>query len=289
MNRHFCVIGYLPPADKFPTDEFKANLKEFPTEHKLILFSDGDHPDLDVIKIGNPEPQGPAGRHHKWFTNNRVFFTAARIALKNGYTHFLYLEADCRVGRAGWDDVVWKEFLEHPYPIVFGGTMVAYNPCNSDQKTAIRYGEAATQFFQRMGLPMGTYGYKGAADNTGSSFYVNGALGIYDVSELGRLFDLNNTTKEALEFAYDSLGGTRMWEKYGADALFLIGNLPSMFSSYGDVMSTPEQRMEWLKSGRFVAVHQVKGLKKALPVATPVRVERIDRHHQHKKEKPKFI
>lgn len=266
----FCTITYLPPAVKFPTADFKANLQKHKTRYPLICFSDSAQDIPDLIQIPNPEPKG-GGSYKPWFVNNRIFLTAVSIALKNGYTHFCYLEADCRVGRDYWDEVLWNEFCDYPMPIVTGGSMVAYNPCNADRAAAIRWLELLKNNTSPSKLPIAHYGWKAANLGTGACVFCNGALGVYSVSEMARLFDLTKTTTEAAKSnPWDQEIGFRMWERYGRDVYYLVGHLVSIFSGYGNVLSTEEERLHWLEQGRFVAVHQVKGVDNTLGKHPPL-------------------
>lgn len=256
----FCTIAYLPPAIRFPTAEFKENLKQFKTRFPLLVFSESKHDFPGLISIPDPEPR--TGHGHKYFTNNRIFLTAVLMAMKHGFTHFCYLEADCRVGRDYWDETYWEEFCSHPKPIVTGGTTVVYNPCNTDRQSALRWQELLITNTSPSKLPIATYGWKAANVGTGSCVFVNGALGIYSVSEMARLFDLTKTATEAEKSQpWDMEIGMRMWNRYGRDVYYLVGHLVSVFSGYGNVLSTEEDRLHWLAQGRFVAVHQVKGIK----------------------------
>ena len=68
--------------------------------------------------------------------NNLVFFTGLRIAANKGFTHVLILEHDCRVGTAGWDEIIWQEFLSKNPEAIMGGSLVAFNPCSFSRKGA---------------------------------------------------------------------------------------------------------------------------------------------------------
>lgn len=266
----FCTVAYLPPASKFNTTEFKANLKEFKTTNPLYLFSDTAHDIEGLIRTSNPEPKGPGALANKWFTNNRVFFTACRIAITSGATHFCYLESDCRIGRDGWDQILWEEFQSYPLPIVIGGTKVVYNPCNAGLTAALRWSEDVKSFSNPGKLPIATYGWLGAADASGSCVFVNGALGVYDLSEIGRLFDLGNSGDEAIKStAWDMEIGKRLWKIYGPDVYYLVGHLNSVFSTYGNVLTSEELRLQWLKQGRINAVHQIKNQQKETKARSP--------------------
>jgi hypothetical protein len=133
-----CTIAYLPPPSFRGADTavFLENLKRFPTQHPLILFSDHQWPNTDLIKLpSSPEVakdfRDAKGASNPWAVNNLIFFTALRIALRNEFTHILYLEADCRVGKKAWDNIVFEEYFSHPNSLACGGTLVTYNPANS--------------------------------------------------------------------------------------------------------------------------------------------------------------
>lgn len=258
-----CSIGYLPAAGTFNVESFRQSVQQFKSKYPVLLFSPHPHAG-EVIQIGNPdrairETGQPTEKRHI-LINNLVFFTALRIAMKQGFTHAIYLETDCRVGRDYWDELMFEEFFNCGRHVICGGSMVVYNPCNSGPKGYRRWGALVEQN-QKRNFPIPTYGWKGAADNSGSCVFVNGALGIYDIAWMAKLFDLENTFAIATDPApgpWDMMIGFALWKMFGEDTYDVLLHMKTIFSSYGDVITTELERQTMLKSGQFVAVHQIK-------------------------------
>lgn len=252
------VLAYVPPHDRFHPRVFVENLKKFKPKHDLMLYSD-DWP--DTIKIGNPDSIKKVASadipQQKWSLNNIIFFTALRIAVQNNVTHILYMESDSRVGRDGWDDEIFSEFFKNPGAII-GGSMVCYNPANFSMEATERWVQAVSQN-SRKNFPIPTYGWKGAADKSDSCVFVNGSIGVYDVKWMSELFNLNDSARLSLQStAWDMEVGARLWQKFGARTYDFVAHLRCMFSSYGEILTTEEQRMQMLRSGLCCAVHQCK-------------------------------
>lgn len=255
------ILAYLPPDPKFNGEIFLSNMRKFKTKYPIIFFSD-NWPDPDVFKLRmNPDKirnaSGLSDEQRRWIVNNILFFTAMQIASQCKHTHMLYVEADSRVGCDYWDDKVFTEFFSHPGAIC-GGSLVVYNPCNGGLKAAQRWAQVCATN-TRKNFPIATYGFKGAADNSGSCVFVNGSLGVYDVPRLSDFFDMTNAHRLAATCtAWDMEIGKRIWAKYGDDAYDYVVHLTSVYSSYGDALSTESMRMDMLRKGDVVAVHQCK-------------------------------
>lgn len=271
------IIGYVPPPSVGHPLSFLKNLKNFKPTMPLLLYS--DHEYEGVIKLpGSPELKqgpmvhtGPVGfiPHHqqnKWATNNRIFFTGLRIAIKQGLEWMLYLESDCRVGPTRYKDTTWdavmlKEFFSRREKELIGGTMVCWSPCNSGPELMRRWSQLIADNNKRKNFPIPTYSAGGSAEKRDPCFLVNGALGIYNVGFLQELFgsELDSSTKLAVEStAWDFEIGKRIWTKYQLKTFDLIMHMNSIFSGYGEVQSTEAERMGMLQSGRVAAVHQIK-------------------------------
>lgn len=198
------------------------------------------------------------GKPNKWGINNLTYFTALRIAIRNGYTHILYLEADCRVGRKEWDNVVFEEYFSQPQSLICGGTLVTYNPSCAGPEGFHRWNKLMEKNTRR-NFPISCFGFKGAADSSGSSVFPNGALGIYDLAWMQKLFELSDSGRLAAQcFAWDFEIGDRIWKLMGPKAYDCVAHLESIYSSYGDVLSSEHERLEMVRSGKVVACHQVK-------------------------------
>lgn len=258
-----CTVAYLPPKSWGCSVAFHDNLAKYPTRYPLVLFSEAaqDWPAATRIN-GSPEILKGAkmdnGQANKFAINNLVFLTGMRVAIKNGFTHAIYLEADCRVGVPGWDALVFEEAFNIGRPLIIGGTVAVYNPCNHNMRAARRWEELVARNVRR-NVPIATYGYKGAADHHPSCVFTNGALTVLDLAWIGRLFDLSNTPTLARNLPpWDMAIGMRIWEMFGVEAYDVVGHLTTVYSGYGDVLTTEAERIQMLRDGKVVAVHQVK-------------------------------
>lgn len=254
------VVAYLPPPRVGNPQVFRENMDKFKSKYQTIYFSDHDYP--DVIKIGNPEQFKDArfnnGQPNTFVVSNLLFFTAVRICLKLGITHMIYMEEDSRVGKEYWDDIIFAEYFNQKKPLICGGSIVAYNPCNYSAEATKRWSELVSSN-KRKNYPVPTYGWKGAADNSGSCVFINGSIGVYDIQWMNRLFNINDTISMARQStAWDMALGMAIWNQFKEESYDVVGYLKSMFSSYGNVMTTEEERMKLLRDGIFTAVHQVK-------------------------------
>lgn len=253
------VIAYVPPIQRYHPEVFVDNMRRWRSNCDLILFSE-NWP--DTLKIAHsPEiiksSANVSRPEQRWWVNNMIFFTALRIARKQGVTHMLYVESDSRAGRLNWADLAFEEFFKRDGALI-GGSMVVYNPCNAGPLAAQYWAEVCA-LNTRKNFPIPTYGFKGAADSTGSCVFVNGSLGIYDMALMAELFNLDNTAVVSRDAtAWDMEIGVKMWEKFGPDAYAKVAHLTSIFSSFGEVLTTEAQRMDMLRRGEFGAVHQVK-------------------------------
>jgi hypothetical protein len=92
--------------------------------------------------------------------------------------------------------------------------------------------------------------------------FVNGSLGVYDVAALLDLFGTNGQLENTVQLAglsapWDLEIGKRLWAKHGVGAYEKVTHLTSIYSSYGDVLTTEADRMAMLNNG-VRGVHQVK-------------------------------
>lgn len=257
------LIGYVPPPKVVAAEAFLKNLERFQRSTDLILFSEHDWPDTIRLK-GDPEAikrQQPSAPHQKanpFALNNWLFFTALRIAIDQGITHIIYLESDCRVGKNDWDSVMWEQYFSAHQPSIIGGTPAVYNPMNAGIKAARRW-EALVSQNNRRNYPIATYGWKGAADASGCCVFVNGALGIYDVRWMAKFFDVSDTMPLAKKStAWDMQIGIELWNRFGDSVYDLVLHMPCIYSSYGDVISTEQDRLRLLRNGDVVGIHQCK-------------------------------
>lgn len=253
------TIAYVPPPQFGCATVFHDNLRKFRTRYPLLVYSDHDWP--DTIKIRNPEGVNQMMTNrtmNRWAVNNAIFLTGMRIAKSQGYTHVIYVESDCRVGCDNWDEQVFAEYFSLGKACIGAGTLACYNPCNYSRKAAMRWTELVAGNTKR-NIPVATYGWKGASDPGNTLIFPNGALSVLDVDWMARLFDLNRTIVSATEAtAWDMALGQRVWKLFEEESFDVMGMLRSVFSSYGDILTTEAERLEWLRAGQYVAVHQVK-------------------------------
>lgn len=255
------TYAYVPGSNFGHPRIFVENLRRHPAKHPLVTFSHAwDEAD---VKIKNPEILKGAtdknGRLIPWAISSVIWWTAVRIAASQGADYMLFLEPDCRVGRAGWDDAAFTEFFlrqeEDSNKYVMGGSVVFYAPFNHSGDYARRFFHWYTH--QKMAIPCPVYGGAGPQLQR-TLMYPNGALGVYDVRWLTENFNLENSVGLATEEAWDILVALKAWEIYGPNVFNAVCHLNSIYSGCGDKLNTEGERMSWLRSGRFAAVHQVK-------------------------------
>lgn len=256
---------YVPPPTAYPSaTAILDNLKRFPAEHPLIVFSEFDHQwPGQIVLQASPEPikkmTNKEGKLNQWGLNNAVFLTALRIAAAHNFTHIIYIEADCRVGKAGWDDVIFTEYFNLGFPCIAAGTLATYNPCNWSREAAKRW-EALVAGNQRKNVPIATYGWKGASEKFPCCVFPNGALSVLDMAWMPLLFDTSNTLNTALNMGpWDMALGTEIWKRFDVQSYDMMGMLHCIYSGYGDVLTTLDERLNWLRKGDYVAIHQCKG------------------------------
>jgi hypothetical protein len=255
------VIGHVPRKDYGNPAVFLRNLEKFPPKHTLLLYSAYDWPNVTPLKaspdILKNQPDAK-GNVNKWAANNASFLTGLRIAKTKGFTHVLYLEEDCRVGVDGWDEIMFEEYFECRRPLVAAGSLVCWNPCNHSGNAARRW-EKLIATNTRKNYPIPTYGWLPAAVQANSCVFPNGALGIYDMAWMSKLWDLDNTRDEScFSTAWDQELGNRIWKVFAEDSYEVLAHLTRAFSGYGDVITTEPERQKMLSDGEVVAVHQIK-------------------------------
>lgn len=265
-----CSVLYLPPPTfrGCDTGVMVDNLKKFPPKHPMLVYSDHPWPVDGLIKLGSsPEivkdAKDAKGVPNKWAVNNLIWATGMRIAIKNEFSHVLYLEADCRVGCPGWDDKIFDEFFSVGRALACAGTLVTFNPANSGPIGWRKWNDLmafnSRRNYERATYGCATYGFKGAADGSGSSIFPNGALGVYSMAWMQELFDFSNSAQLAAEmFAWDFAIGDRLWKKMDHQAYECVAHLNSVYSSYGDVITGESERLSLLRSGKVCAIHQCK-------------------------------
>lgn len=255
-----CSLFYCPRPGFGCATVAMENLRKFKTRYPLVVYSEHDYP--DTIRIKDPEIlKGSTfadGKPNKFAIPNATFFTGLRIAISQGYTHFCFVESDCRVGCDFWDERIFDEFFGMGRPLIAAGTLACFNPCAAGSQAALKWGQLVARNVKR-NVPVATYGWLPAANPGPSCVFPNGALAVYDVAWCQRFWDLSNTmTLSRVTTAYDMAVGVQVWDRFGLDSYEVLGYLECIFSGYGDALTTPEERREMLTSGKIVAGHQYK-------------------------------
>lgn len=263
------AAAYLPPKTFPGATAFHENLQKFPPAGELILFSDADWPNvvklkasIDQFREGQPGCTFVEGQHaskvNPFALHNTVFLAACKIAREMGVTHMLYVEADCRVGKIGWDKIIFEEYFNLGRPCIVAGTVSIYNPCNSTLKAALRARELLARP-HRHGIPTAAYGWFGANDKKTFCAFPNGALAVYDLTWMNQLWDLVEIGMAARQnTAFDMAIGAHLADKFGEEAFDVIGYLETVYSGFGDVLTSPDDRKRMLLDGTICAVHQIK-------------------------------
>lgn len=258
------TIAYCPPFSFPGAEAFGRNLKAFPPTGEFVTYSDapGNWPAAIPLN-GNPEQFRGAkfsdGKPNPFAVHNVVWLTGLRIARDRGATHVLYVEADCRMGKEGWDEIIFEEYFNLGKPAIVAGTLSVYNPCNSTPRGCQKWRDLVGKN-HRHGIPTATYGWFGANQPGPSCCFPNGALAVYDMAWMQAFWNLDDTAGAAVNnTAFDMAIGQKLWEMFGDDAYEVVGSLDSVFSGYGNVLTTEEQRLQMVRDGKIVGCHQVKG------------------------------
>lgn len=250
------TILYLPPPHAYKSaTAILENLAKYPAKREMIIFSEHNYelPGQIVLKIS---PEVVKGRT-KFAINNLAWLTGLRIAKERGITHMICLEADCRVGE-GWDENIFDEYFNLGRPCIAAGTLAVYNPCASGLKAAKRWENLVARNV-RKNVPIATYGWMQGDQKGPSCVFPNGALSVQDVMWMEKYFPLNDTVKLAVELPpFDMAIGLKIWETFQEESYDVLGHLDCIYSGYGDALTTEEERLNMLRSGAVVGIHQVK-------------------------------
>lgn len=256
------IVGYVPPPSWPSAKAFLGNVQRFKTVAPIIIFSEYKYPGVTPIRESPEVIKGGKfvnGKANPFSVNNLIFFTACRIAAKSGFTHMFYLESDCRVYGDNWDQRIWDEAAALEGDWICAGTVVCYNPCNGGIGFARRWNDLIVETNQSRLFPLPTYGFVHAGKPQGASVFVNGALGLYSIEWMGKLFDLSSPMIVSQRCtAWDYEMGLRMFKRFGVVAFDMVRQINSIYSGYGDVMTSELERIMLLREGKLAAVHQVK-------------------------------
>lgn len=275
MSLNCATFCYLPPWRVSGAAPFIANLKKFPAAGDLVCYADAgsDHDWPGLIRLKAPVEslkgaefdEGPhKGKPNAFVYHNALFLVACKIAREQGRSHLLYVESDCRMGQPGWDQQIFEEYFSLGRVCITAGTLSVYNGYSSGRSAALRARQALS-LETKHGVPVASYGWTwehggvGAKDQAPFCVFPNGALAVYDVHWMGKLFNLDAITHSAKNNGpFDMSIGHALAAQFGEQAYDVTGYLHSAYSGYGDVMTTELERQKLLTDKKVVAVHQFK-------------------------------
>jgi hypothetical protein len=255
-------IAQLPEPKYGNPAIFRNNIERFKSRYPVLFYSFYDW-GPGIIKLkGNPDQLRGSlfrdGSVNPFAVNNLVYLTGMLIAQRHGLSHVIYLEEDCRVGCDYWDERIFEEYFNLGRPTIAAGTLACYNPCNCSPLAAKRWHELVASNTRR-NFPVATYGWLPAAKQGASCVFPNGALGVYDVAWIDRLFPLNRSMElAAITSAWDMQLGVKVWEMFGEESYDVLGFLDSIYSGFANNVTTEDERKAMLTRGDVVAVHQIK-------------------------------
>jgi hypothetical protein len=259
------IVCYVAPRGLANADAFFANIRNFPTKHELVIYSDHDYskewPGMTKL---NGSVEVAKTDTNRMAVNNLVFFTGLRIAANKGFTHVLILEHDCRVGVAGWDEIIWQEFLSKNPDAIMGGSLVAFNPCSFSRKGAELFEELVIGTKAGRLMPFHVCGSPDFARKHEPSIFPMGAFAIYRMDWLLKTFpEITGTPEQYIGLSmklktWDYAIGIRLWQVFNENSYQKLVNLETVYSGYGNVLCSEAERRQWLEEGKIVGVHQIK-------------------------------
>jgi hypothetical protein len=257
-----CCVG-SPRLAK--ADSFFVNLKNFPAKHELIVYSEHNWSKQwpGLYKL-NASVEVAKTEKNRMAAHNLVFIAGLRIAASKRFTHVMILEQDCRMNVAGWDDIIWREFLSKNADAISGGTLVVFNPHSYNRQAADNFETLLTGSRANRLLPMPVFGTAAPAQHRDSCVFPVGAFSIHRLDWLLKTFpEALGTPRQYIELAqsikvWDYEIGTRLWNEFKEEAYHKVVNLESIYSGYGNIMCSEEERKQWLQEKMVVGIHQVK-------------------------------
>lgn len=265
MNQKLGILVYLAPPNLVKASAFFQNMKNFPAKHELIIYSDYNYSSSwpMVYKLNAPVEVAKTEKN-RLAVNNLVFFTGLRIAANKQFTHVMVLEHDARVNVAGWDEIIWQEFLTKNPEAIAGGTMVVFNPSSFNREAAENFEALISGGKEKRLVPLAVCGTSHLAEQRPSCVFPNGAFAIYRMDWLLRVFpEVIGTPQEYIELSkssktWDYEIGLRLWSEFKEKTYRRIVSLNSIYSGYGNILCSEEERKQWLTDGKIVGVHQIK-------------------------------
>jgi hypothetical protein len=288
------IIGYVPPPTYPGAQSFLANMQKFKSKHETFFYS--DHVPYGFHYLRPPEGTSSHAirENQKWAINNAIFSAGIRLAVMCKFTHIIYMESDCRVWGDGWDDKIFTEYFDLPFPAIAAGSLVSHSCVNGGHVFYERFSdmigrnrrEKREHLIPIYGIPNpppegkfpdpsqniikpGQAVGNKEVERFKPAVYPNGALGVYSVAWLAELFGIDGGTGKfkpeksnmdiMLGWAWDHMIGIRLYDRFGPEIFDVVAHMNTVFSSFGNRLSTEASRLQLLRDGKAVAVHQVKG------------------------------
>lgn len=236
------AILYLDKTYPRIIKQLKEDYK-FSKSCELITYTDNSSVEADIHV---PVFEG------QWMKKYDYANVAAQMAIQiaqfKEWDYFMWLEWDCYVGKDCWFDVLWEELLAWPYkPIQAGTPVISTWPIDGNfefikQDYIASYLKANKVSLRSIYVEL-------------MAIAINGAFGFYEVNMADKYL-----VKQKIPRAcpFDFMFGLRMLEEYQEDIFKHTAWLPSLYSVCGNQYYTEAQRLEMVKSGFKVAMHQYK-------------------------------
>jgi hypothetical protein len=271
------ILCYIAPPNLVNANAFFTNIKNFPPKNELIIYSDYDYSKEwpGMIKLA-ASPEVAKTDKNKMAVHNLVFYIGLRIAAGKGYSHVLILEHDCRVNVAGWDELLFQEFMSKNVNAIAGGSIAIFNPCSYNQTASRRFEKFLIETASSRVAPLSVTGSSNLAEHRDSCVFPNGAFAIYKLDWwIKKCPEITGSPDQYIKFSQDTRTwdyhfAVLLWDEFKERAYDQVVSLDNVYSGYGNVMSTEEERMGWLKDRKIVGVHQIKS---NWPGPEPVLVE----------------
>ena len=265
------ILTYLPPPGVCNSDVYVQNLLAWKRECQILAFSDHAWTGFDhLVRLkSRVDDHKRDAKGNVWFLRSLIFLTGIRLAHEHGVTDVIWVEADCRVGADYWDNTMFNDFdrlPQHGLPIAAAGMLCAHNPCNHDVAWLTGWTGAVHNAYADGKFPPLTYSGGGSDKKLTPCVFPYGGLSILNVGIMRELFGTGLATPLAQQMsAWDKEIGMRLFDRHGAAVWDMVGQLGKVWSSYGDVLTSEEERLQMLRDGRVVGVHQVKSEATCLP------------------------
>jgi hypothetical protein len=254
--KNLCIFVYLPPPGVGHTEVFLKNLRDFPPHNRVFMIS--EHPWPGVTKIVNPVSL--VGKDYQKIYN-LLLVESLRIARKEGYSHMLYLETDCRVKGDDWDDRIYTEFLEHKQAILGGCLAICgdlTSPAFNSQFTKLtnKYNSNDSNGVKRNWPIIRQGNYR----TNHPIVFVNGAPAIYEVKAILEIIEEEQKQNNLAQVkVLDADLGWMIGRKFGIlESFNKIVHLPLVLATGGETIIPFSDRTSQLTDLKVAAIHSIK-------------------------------